>query len=160
MSDYLGSLYGAVRERLAGTGGNEGAWADVSSIYEAEGAALIPWAELNGLLPYAALTASSMESQPGWGLRNRVFLIQTQIWRVQTVGGSSTSLVAKLEDLRDDLMADSRLMLEGEFLARVLMDPWRLDWGSELMPNTIFAAKGMLMRAGVLSIPVLIGETV
>lgn len=144
MSAYLENLYSALRTRINAT------WTDVTAngIYEAEHVDLIPWADLTP--PYAVLTITEM---PGgdWGMQNLTYQPMVEVWYVGQVTGSSGSIRAKLEAMRDDLRVND--LTTGQ-----VIDITDLSWSDNLVPNNVFLSKGYMQRAGRLIAECVIGE--
>lgn len=146
MSAYLQDTYTALRTRITAT------WTDVvtGGVFEAEHIQLVPFADLT--LPFAVIVLNRAVAAD-WGASNQTYIVQADVYYVATVTGPTGAVLTKLEALRDDLWTTD--LTTGQ----VMPEGMALEWSDAMYPNTLFAAKEMLIRAGRLSVNVLVGET-
>jgi hypothetical protein len=148
MSAYLENAYAALRARI------NAVWTDVTAdgIWETEHLEMIPWEDLTP--PYAVIHIASMPLSDEWSsMHASAYNPQIDIYYVAAITGPSGTIRAKLEALRDDLIAQSISLSAGQVL-----DVRNLTWANNIEPNLVFVTKDYTHRAGVLTVDYLIGE--
>jgi len=149
---YLTGVYTDLRTIVAAT------WTDVlptsgtsndHGIWEDEHQKMIPWADLTP--PTAAICVDTVPVDDGeWGTANQVYEMNVGIYYVGEITGDGTPIRAKLETLRDALLA-------GDISNGQIIDVTDLTWSDELEPNKVFMAKEYTHRAGRLTVQVIVG---
>ena len=142
---YIEQLYADIRTVVGAT------WADVlaNGIWENEHEQMVPWAELTP--PYATICIPDTAMAPDWGVANQIYSPPVSIYYVGLVTGDGNTIRAKLESLRDALLANT---VPGTLC---VLDVTALTWTDELEANKIFMAKDYAHRAGRLTVSVLAG---
>jgi len=142
---YFTTVYTDIRTVIAAT------WTDVlaNGIWEVEHENMVPWGDITP--PVASICITTTPLAPDWGAANQIYNPQVSIHYAGIIAGDSTSIRAKLEALRDALLANTVPS------TLCVLDVTELTWSDTLEANAALMAKNYSYRAGRLTASVLAG---
>ena len=136
MAAYLETMYAAFRTAINAT------WTDVAAdgVWEYEHIDMVPWALLTP--PMAVILLPAAVETDEWGCRNQSYNLMTEFYYVTAQVGSSSAIRAKLEAMRDYLIATG-------LAAGQVIDVYELNYSESLRPNQHFIDANRPHRAGM-----------